>query len=257
MKRLFTWCAAALLLPAAGALAQNPSLNGMAQFPRVFNDRPSSTLVMLDDDNTNGGTASISESLFGPGGFTNRHDILLSGDGGTTAATFPIDASWTFSSVVNLTAGSFPPHKEAGLRVNSPITGDGLFIIKTNGEIVAFGGGAPFYIAPDAYVPGTPIEMTLKMTSGGDGSGGAPNFVEYIYDIGAGPVSSGPLVWSNIEFGPLNYNLGVYAQGPPANETLDFMLATFNDVTFTPIPEPSTVALGLAALMGLVTIRRR
>ena len=261
MRRLFTWCAAALLLPAAGALAQSPAINGMVAAPRVFNDRPGSTLSITHDNNAYGGMVSISESAFGPGGFTNRHDVLLSADGGDpatgTAATFNIDASWTLSATVNLSAGAFPPHKEAGLRVNSPVTGDGLFIIKTNGEIVAFGGGAPFYIAPDTYVPGTSIDMTLKITSGGDGVGGSPNFVEYIYDIGAGPISSGPLVWSNLEFGPLNYNLGMYAQGPPADEVNDFMLATFKDVTFTPIPEPTSMALGALGLVCIATLRRR
>ena len=102
-----------------------------------------------------------------------------------------------------------------------------------------------------------PGMAAMKMTSGGDGIGGSPNFIEYSYTNGVVSGSSGLLVWTNTEKGPLNYNLGVYMQGPPADPSLDFTTAVFNNVTYTAIPEPTTAALGLAALLGLAAIRRR
>lgn len=263
MRRISMWCAAALLLPAASAFAQNPPINGLAQVPYVFNDFPGTTLVIVDDDNPNGGNASITETNYVDdmmaGNFTNRHVIDLSSDGGATSATFNIDSSWSFSTVVTLpgTSGPGDPAEEAGIIIRSPITGDAQFIVKTNGEIVAFGG--PFYLAPDVYTPGTPIELTMTMTSGGDGIGGAPNFLEFAYDSGIVSGSSGPLLITNLESGFLSYSLGVYGQLPPTPPlpSSEVKTALFNNITFTPIPEPATIGLGAFALLGLTALRRR
>src|SRR4051812_35551610 len=84
----FACLSAAALLPAAAAF-------GAATFrsnPRVFNDFPTSTLTFTNPG-TNPGTVVIDDRNLvnaGGGGFANRHDALVSLDGGATNASFPI-----------------------------------------------------------------------------------------------------------------------------------------------------------------------
>ena len=71
--------------------------------------------------------------------------MLLSSDAGASANVFSIDDTFTFKAEVTMRVGANSPRKEAGLRLNSPVTGDVLFLLNSDaGEIVAFGGGAPF-----------------------------------------------------------------------------------------------------------------
>jgi hypothetical protein len=289
MERSKVWLAVGIA--ALGVNTAHAQINGIKQNPRVFNDFTTSALVMTDTDSVNQGpvlsSASIRETLFvddGMGGnFTNRHDFLLSHDGGSTGALFSIDDSWTFKSIVTLAAGdnvnpspSFAS-KEAGLRLNSPgegqtctpmdptpCTGDVIFLVKTNGEIAAFGGGAPFYTFsggsdPD-YIPGTPILLGMTMTANGDGIGPGDNLVEYFIDrlpgVPGGEETSGPLAWDNIEGGPVAYNIGMYGQGPPnlANPA-DFISADFNDIMF--VPEPSSVLMSILGIFATGFVQRR
>ncbi len=62
----------------------------------------------------------------------NRHDVLLSSDGGASAHVFRIDDSFTFSTLINLSDTLNSPRKEAGIRINAPVTGDALFIINSD-----------------------------------------------------------------------------------------------------------------------------
>ena len=167
-------------------------------------------------------------------------------------AIIPITAPFTIEA--NVTLDVTDANAEAGLRLNSSVTGDAIFLIKNNGEIVAFGGGAPFFSFaasgdPDAYVPGTSIFMKMVYTPGG--ALFVPGTVEYIIDRGAGLESSGVMNWDNLEGGPTNHTIGFYTQwNPTAPETTSQGTAIFNDVVLT--PEPTSLALlGLGAL-GLV-----
>jgi PEP-CTERM motif len=218
---------------------------------RVFNDFPSSTLVTT----TGPGSVQFDEGPFGTGGWANRHDAEASGDGGATSFTFGFLDDFSIEADVTLSVTDAAA--EAGLRLNAPVTGDVLFVIKDNGEIAAFGGGAPFFSFaapgdPDAYVPGSSIFMKMVYTSSGFLN--VAGTVEYIIDRGAGLESSGVLNWANIEGGPLNHSVGVYTQNIPSAPTTTSQVTTsFNNVVITPEP----ASLGLMGLGGLAMLRRR
>lgn len=265
MRKLFVWCGAlsACILPAVAQAAVN--INGLFESPRVFNDFTTSTLnidtsnfpvsATIDDRN-------LTDDGIG-GNFANRHDLLFSSDGGTSPHQFDIDDGFTVKGIFNLEVGSVAPRKEAGIRINSPITGDVQFIINSDaGEIVSFGGGAQSYSfsggpQPD-YVPGTDILLGLTY-SGGTSS---PRTVDYFIDRdpstpgGIEFAIAGPFVWSNLENGPVNFNVGFYGQVSPANAN-DFMTLTIDNPMFVNVPEPSTLGLLTLAMFGLAACARR
>ncbi|RMF70729.1 MAG: hypothetical protein D6744_19005 [Planctomycetota bacterium] len=251
--------AAAVLAAAALApWALAASINGLHESPRVFNDYPGSTLTITNSNSVNPGSVVIDDRNFGTGGFANRHDIELSSDAGASAHTFSIDDPFTISAEVRLDVGSVSPRKEAGLRINSPITGDALFLINSDaGEIVAFGGGAPFFIfgsngGGNGYTPGSTILMGMTYTPSGGGANGVPGTIEYFIDRGAGLETSGPLNWANLEGGPVDFNVAMYGQFAPVDNN-DFGTASFNNISY--IPEPGAALLLL--LPGMALMRRR
>ena len=270
MNRRTIWLAIALMgtLPIAAQAA--PPVNSLVKAPYVFFDRPDSTLTFTTAGNpSNGtGTADILD-VFPPGAAgSNRHDALLSGDGGATAQTFSIDDSYTFSTIVNLSDSANAPRKEAGIRINAPVTGDALFIINSDaGEIVTFGGGWPFHLfgnnsGGNGYVPGTNILLGFTMVAAGDGTGPGQNLVDFFIDrdpatVGVGVEHTGLLPWTNLEGGPTNYNLGVYLQGGMGAGNPGFMHAVYTNVTYGPVPEPATCVLSLMGCVGFGLIRRR
>ncbi len=246
---------AIVLAAPAVALAQ---FNGLTANPRVFNDYPSSTLTITNSNSIPGNVTIDDRNMTNASGTgANRHDVLLSKDMGATAYTFPITEPFTISANVNLTAGSVAPRKEAGFRINSPVTGDVLFLVNSDaGEIVAFGGGAPFHLfgnnaMSNGYTPGTTLLMGMTYTPG------APGTLEYFIDR-PGPggfATSGPQAFSNLEGGPVNFQVGVYAQGGSANNAQDFFTVRFTDITAA-VPEPTSAA-ALALVGGAVALRRR
>jgi PEP-CTERM motif len=260
--------------------------NGLVVEPRVFNDFPTST----DTANINGGgavptpvptpagnipVASIPASVtlndtnlvnVGGGGFANRDDVIVSTNHGVTAYTGDINTGFTISANVTLnsgTSGPGTPRKEAGIRVNSGVSGDALFILDSDqGEIVAFGAGAPFFsfrpaIEP-AYTPGQTIFMKEIYTPGPGGTTGAnPGTMEYIAQLlpGGPLIDSGPLLYSNLEGGPTNYQIGFYDQVQPVvGNPTDFITASFNNINAV-VPEPAS--LSMLAIGGIALVGRR
>jgi hypothetical protein len=252
------------LAAANGGHAQPNAVNGYFINPRVFNDMPGSTLTITPAGpiNANPATITIRDEFGGVLVGANRHDVLASIDGGLTAYTHGIDDSFVFMTRLTLTDGFDSPRKEAGIRINSPITGDTLFIVNSDaGEIVTFGGGAPFHSFGNnglgtGYTPGTSILLGIRHIGGGDGSGGIANTIEFFIDRGSGIETTGPQPWENLEEGPLSFQVGVYAQGG-ASASGDFMNALFTDTTYTMVPEPSTLTLIGAGLTALLITRRK
>ncbi|MEO6035342.1 MAG: PEP-CTERM sorting domain-containing protein [Verrucomicrobiota bacterium] len=247
------------LAAANGAYAQ--AVNGYAINPRVVNGNPGSTLTFTPPAiNSNPATFTIRDEYTGAFSGANRSDVLASTDGGATAHSFGIDDSFTFTTRLTLTDGFNSPRKEAGIRFNSPITGEMLFLVNSDaGEIVTFGG--PFHLfgnngGGNGYTPGTSILLGVRQIGGGDGVGGIADTIEFFIDRGAGIVTTGPLAWSNAEGGPLNYTVAVYEQGG-ANASGDFANALFSNTTFTAVPEPGTFVLVGMGLMGAVALRRK
>jgi hypothetical protein len=87
-------------------------------------------------------------------------------------------------------------------------------------------------------------------------TGATPASIEFFanYPALGGFVTTGPLAWSNLEGGPVNFQVGVYAQGGSGNNANDFFHAQFTNITAA-IPEPAS--LGVVSLCGLVLVARR
>jgi hypothetical protein len=254
LRKFLTTGAVALGVAAAASTA-TAQFNGIKVNERVFNDYPNSTLTISNSNSIPGNVTIDDRNMTNAtGNGANRHDALLSADNGATAFTFPITQGFTLQTNLNLTAGSVMPRKEAGLRINSPVTGDTLFLVNSDaGEIVAFGGGAPFKLFgnnanANGYTPGTTILMGMTYTPG------APGTIEYFIDR-PGPggfETSGALPYENVEGGPTNFQVGVYGQGGAGNKSSDFFTVRFTDIN---IPEPT--GLSVLALGGVALLARR
>jgi hypothetical protein len=233
---------------------------------RVFNDFSTTSLATTNNYPT---AVIFDESGYvddGMGGnFANRHDAILSVDGGASEAVFNIDDPISFSADVTLIPTSDAPRKEAGLRLNSPVSGDVLFLVNSDaGEIVAFGGGAPFYLfgsGLDGYFSGDTLRMGIDYIPSGGGSNGVPGRIQYWIDRDADGVdieTSGYLNWANLEGGPVSYRAGFYLQASPNLGSTDSAYASFENIEVSAIPEPASAAVaGVVLLASLLLTRRR
>lgn len=256
MKRSICLAATVAFTSGVALAGDGGTVNGVNVVERIFNDRPDSVL------NVNNGYPAFvrfSESGFGPGGFANRHTAYLSNDLGSTSLDFDYGDAFDITTTVNH-VGSSGVAVEAG--IHSDLFGLGFFGQLPNGEIVSFGSVLPFHsfgVHPFAQS----ISLRIIHTPGsGDGVNplpmdGTASTIEYLYDIGGGWVSSGPISMSSLEGGiPSNFNffIGVGVQHNGAAEEGAFADTLFKDIVVR-IPTPAATALlGLAGLVGL---RRR
>jgi hypothetical protein len=260
--------AAASLLPIVVS-AQN--VNGIVTDARVFNDFSTTSLSINNGNSVNQGASSqvtVNETGWAEDGigtsFANRHDFELSTKGGASAHFFNIDNSFTVQAVINLADGSDAPRKEAGFRLNSGATGDSFFLVNSDaGEIVAFGGGAPFELfgnnaSGNGYHTGDSILIGFTIRGGGDGIGGTPDTIEYFIDRGQGRETIGPLLWDNVEAGPVNYTVALYTQASPdLSNANEFVSTRFSDIQYRLVPEPSTIASFCGGLFVIAISRWR
>ncbi len=219
-------------------------INGLFENPYVVqNDFGSSATI---DTTGFPASASIHEDGFigcAPPCFNaNRHDLLFSNDMGASPRLFGTYESFDISVDITLDVGSASPRKESGLRVNNNGF-DGLFIINSDAqEIVAFGGALPFYNFNTTYGIQYDVGETINLRmiyNAPDSMDPAnnPGNLEYRVDLASdavGPYSSGPITFSNLEFGLIpNSEIGVYAQAS-GNSSIptDFITATFQSFDF-------------------------
>jgi hypothetical protein len=208
----------------------DPSINSDIIHTRVFNDYPSATLTTV---NNYPSLVSFGESnVVAPSGFANRDDWRFSSDGGATDHLFQNTEYWSVSLSLTLTGSPTSPRKEAGIRLDSSIGGDGLFILDTDAhEIVAFGGPLPFYSFGNTFNSGDTVLMGMTYENVGGTNG-------IVYS--ANGVNSPFLPMSNTEQGVINGStLGGYFQIQGV------------------VPEPSAIALLGLGLLPLVFRRRR
>jgi hypothetical protein len=253
-------CALSLMLCAGTAgVVHGAIVVSLYENPRVFNDFSTSNLTITDNYPSRAVIDDRNLVDDGMGAtFANRHDLLFSSDGGASPNVFDINDAFTVAVQLKLDVGANAPRKEAGIRFNSGVTGDALFIVNSDaGEIVAFGGGAPFWRFGEnsmlnGYTPGTTILMGMMYQGNA-----TPRTVTYFIDrdpsTPGGIESSVPLEWANVENGPVSFTVGLFAQVSPANGN-DFITATFTNIS---IPEPLSAILLLGAFALLAMPARR
>ena len=208
----------------------DPAINSDIVHNRVYNDYPSATLATV---NNYPSLVSFGESnVVAPTGFANRDDWRFSSDGGVSDHLFQNNEYWSVSLSLTLTGDPISPRKEAGIRLDSSIGGDGLFILDTDAhEIVAFGGPLPFYSFGNTFNSGDTVLMGMTYENIGGTNG-------IVYS--ANGVNSPFLPMSNTELGVINDStLGGYFQ--------------IGGV----VPEPSVFALLSVGGLTLLLRRRR
>src|ERR1039458_5966754 len=121
-----------------------PSINSDIIHNRVYNDYPGATLATV---NNYPSLVSFSESnVVGYPGYANRDDWRFSSDGGATDHLFMNNEYWSVSLSLTLTGNPTAPRKEAGIRLDGPVGGDGQFILDTDAhEVVPFCCALPFF----------------------------------------------------------------------------------------------------------------
>lgn len=232
-----------------GANAQVSSINSAVYGLREFNDIPGATLTSVTDYNSL--IVFDEHNVSAPTGFANRDVWRFSNNGGASAYLFQNNDFFQVSMTMQLVGSPISPRKEAGFLLNT-IGGDGQFIVNTDGhEIVAFGGPLPFYAFPATFDSSEII--TLGMTYFLDSNTGLRSII-----YTANGVNSPILPLTNLEQGIIDGSrLGGYLQvvNDPNNHN-NFGAAAFQNISITPIPEPSSLVLLSAAILPLLRRRR-
>jgi hypothetical protein len=246
------------LCASSAAMGQVSAIDGMKEIPRYFNDRPGSNLVF---ENVYPALFRISEDKPGPGGFANGHMGAFSVDGGANAYDFNYGDAFDTVMTMNVLVDPINVGGEAGFKFN--LFGIGHFgVLPHNGEIAAFGGILPFHTFGAGLWSGGDIDLRIIHTPGnGNGlPGGAtiPSTMEYMYNLGSGWISSGPIAFSNLEGGIPDIAGNPLYLGPGIQNNWGAGLIK-SDVNFTNIkivvPAPGALAVG--AGLGLLAMRRR
>lgn len=226
--------------------------NGAVITARIYNDCPSSTLVLT---NSYPALIKIDDSNLGCFGFANRHAWSFSSDGGATSQKFRNRDQFSFGATVQIDGSS---NGESGLRLSpwfSP-DNDGSFNIRTpDGEIACFGGRLPFYSFTGShgisYVKGTPIGLQIDYMPN-DVSATNPGTIVYTVRQGVNTYVSPPLAFDHANpaedppygvWGILNdARAGGHIQALLGNGNQVGLAATWTNIFFEAGPTPATTA---------------
>lgn len=253
--RMASFCAGATAsVILTGAAAARPINNVF--FQQDFRD---DTGTLLNYVNNYPVSVSFTETRFGTMGFANRYSSYFSANNGASANDFNYSDPFDFCFTMNNTSTP-PTGRESGFHAD--LFGLGFFgPLPGNGEIAAFGSILPFHsFGAGLWTPGQQIMLRMIHRPGtGDGVNPLPpngirSTMEYIYDLGAGPVSSGQIDFGGTEGGiPSNFNFlvgfGVQNQIAPGGVAT----TTFSNIS---VPGPGAGVLALVGL-GMVGRRRR
>lgn len=246
---------AGAMILAAPVTAAVTDINDVMTVERHFNDFPGSLLFPTYNYPAVVEWAEVFPAG-GQGGFANQHQAWLSSDGGTSRYSFQQAEKFTITTDVTINAAGV--NMEGGFRYDTANTanniGEGLFIVKSNQEVAAFGANLPFFsfggAGSGAYTLGDTVTLGLTYDP-------IASTIEYLYDDDAGGpnpvISSGaiPFAVDNPNF--LNgSNIGVYSQPNPFT---DGGSGTATYENFSVVPEPASLAL--LAIGALAAIRRR
>ncbi len=236
--------AAGFMILTGSASAAITDIDSVVIVERNWNDFPNSELVTTNNYPT---SVQFDESSFDPpdlinipNPYANQHQAWFSSDASATRHQFQNDEGWQLSVDINMASLFTSPRKEAGIRMDTKIGGEGLFIITSDGEIAAFGSFFPFAstnigdFGGNTYTPGSTVNMKMIYTPG-DGAGGSiPATMEYLVDS----ISTGPMDIGNLENGVIdNSEMGFYAQNAvgAANISTDAVVTTFSNISITPL----------------------
>lgn len=234
-------------------------IGGLVNQERIFNDFPDSSLTLTSNYDVFGSSIDLREENFGSGGFANRHAAWWS-DGAANKVDFDYGDAFDMQMTLQVNEASGVGNVEAGFQAD--LFGFGLFgVLTANGEIAAFGSVLPFHtFGTGLYTVGDEVMLRMIHSPGdGEGSGGAPSTMEYLYNnttTGSGWVSSGLLDFGTGEGGiPSGFDFfagaGAQINAPTVDGVVDISFRNFTAV----VPAPAT--LGMLSLAGLAAARRR
>jgi hypothetical protein len=264
MKSLSRFAALVGLVAATGAYAQVSTINSSVVTSRVFNDIPGATFTSINSYNISLSETGVSKPVAGG---LNR-DTWMFSNNGSTAYQFQSGDYFNASFNLKLTgSGTSGIDLESGWLFSNPsggFGGDLQSIVKSDGEVVQFGGPSYFGFSPanggtsvPNYVLGETYTMGLNYlidpNTGKNAFQYSVNGVfatsspgDTYFDLGAGQ-----------SIGGTGDTLGGYFQiGNDPNNPDNNGTALFQNVSITAVPEPATSALLGLGMLALLYRRR-
>jgi hypothetical protein len=261
------------LVAASAAQAQISSINSAFIDPRVYDDVPGATLTTVA--NYPSSISFTEQNVSSSSGYANRDVWYFSNNGGSSAYQMQANNYFYSSFNVTLTGGTSGYDIEAGYLFSNPsggFGGDLQSLVTGAGVVVQFGGPSYYPFSPAAggypgaggsvpnYVEGETYTMALNylvdpvtgmnaFQYAVNGQYAASSAGDTYFDLGAGSAPGGA-----------GDTLGGYFQiQTDASNPSNSGEAQFSDISISPVPEPSTIALMGAGALSLLPrfLRRR